>query len=70
MPRMQCDGSVLTGKRSPYGVLIDGLIEEQDVEAEKADQQRVERGHSPAETRKGKVLITHDSCVYSGLLLP
>lgn len=67
---MQCDGSVSRAGRSPYGVLIDGLIEEQDVEAEKADQQGVERGHCPADTHKGKGLITHDRSLYSGLLLP
>ncbi len=58
----------VTVKRSPYGVLIDGLIEEQDVEAEDANQQGMERGHSPAETQKTEVL-SHDNSVNSGLPL-
>lgn len=52
--------SSATVKRSPYGVLIDGLIEEQDVEAEDANQEGMERGHSPAETQKPEVL-SHDN---------
>lgn len=49
------NGSVLRAERSPYGVLIDGLVEEQDIEAEETHQQGVERGHGPAETRNKEI---------------